>query len=241
MEVKVLEITEWNTPASRYEVAQKGNYRIAKHTFPQGYHSYHGIEGYTFFYVRKPLETTTLLENRPDRRGITRWQEWMVDSPTDYRAMQIYAENSYGRVLTTGLGLGLVTHELCKNSRVESITVVEVSPTVIDLIKGYLPDDSRISIVNDNFWSFFITDQSYYDCIIVDLWCYWGKEQQLEQYKGEVIPASKKLRAKYPTASIVFHGFAGMPDLDTLDSANNRGDDVDPLIYGLSEVREAVT
>ena len=235
MDIKVLEILDWKTPASDYKVAQLANHRIGKHTYPVGYYNYHGIEGYTFFYVRKSFQATTLMELQTNKAGTLKWREWMVDSPTDYRAMQIYAEKAYGKVLTTGLGLGLVTHELCKNDRVESITIVEISPTVIELIKGYLPADPRIRIINDNFWSFIALDNSRWDTMIVDLWVYWGRDQQIEQYKGEIVPANEKLRAKYPDAQIVFHGFEGLPDVQKVDEAYERGDDIDPLIYGLQE------
>ena len=235
MQVKVLELSEWNTPASNYQIAQVGDYRIGKHTYKPGLYAYHGMDGYTLFTVKKPIEATTLLQRREQRLS---WREWMVDSPTDYRAMQIYAEKAYGKVLTCGLGLGLVTHELCKNSQVESITIVEISPSVIELISGYLPIDSRINIICEDFWKFIDRDNSQWDVIIADIWVYWGLEQQLDMYKKEIIPASERLKNKYPEAQIVFHGFAGMPTLDELNEVIANGDEtnpmvIDPLIYGL--------
>ena len=234
--VKVLELTDWNTPASIYEPRDLGNYRIARHTFIPGYYNYNGIEGYTFYYVRKPLIGTKLMELTPSLLGgASKYKDWMVDSPTDYRAMQIYAKRAYGKVLTTGLGLGLVTHELCKNDKVESITVVEISPTVIELIGGYLPKDNRIKIINDDFWKFIEQDNTEWDTIIVDLWVFWGPFQQFKEYKEEVYPASGMLRLKYPQAQIVFHGFAGLPKMDAVVKAFDNGDDTTQLIFGLQE------
>ena len=237
MDIKVLEIAEWSTPASIYHVAQVGSHRIAKHTFFPGFYPYHGMDGYTIFSVKKEIVTTTLLEQTPNR---LHWREWMVDSPTDYRAMQKYAEVAYGKVLTAGLGLGLLVHELCKNPCVESITVVEKSSSIVDLIKNYLPDDSRIHIELGDIWSFIAFDNSLWDYIIMDIWVYYGLEQQLEMFKGEIIPANKRLKAKYPQANIVFHGFAGMPNLSELEEVARQGNEtnplvIDPLIYGLQE------
>ena len=144
VDIKALEITEWKTPATDYNVRQVGNYRIGKHTYQPGFYAYHGIDGYAIFSIKRPLRMTSLMELRANNLGMLHWKEWMVDIPTDYRAMQKYAERAYGRVLTSGLGLGLVTHELCKNDKVESITVVEISPSVIEFVKGYLPPDPRI-------------------------------------------------------------------------------------------------
>jgi len=238
--VNILEIPGWETPASKYGVAQVGNHRIAKHIYQPGLYTYHGIDGYSLFSVIKPLTATTLMELRADRRNTLRWHEWMVDSPTDYRAMCKYAEKSYGNVLTSGLGLGLITHELCKNRKVESITVVEISPEVIELVKGYLPDDQRVHIIEGDFWKFIDKDNSTWDCIIVDIWVYYGLEQQLEMYQDEIVPASIKLKGRYPNANIVFHGFAGMPSEEALAEVMGNGDKtnplvIDPLIYGLSQ------
>lgn len=230
VQVDMMELEEWKTPASDYQMKQVGDCRIAKYTFQVGYYPYHGIDGYTFFSVKKPLICTTLLQKKEGGLG---WREWMVDSPTDYRAMQIYARKAYGKVLTTGLGLGLVTHELCKNDRVESITIVELNPNVIELIQGYLPNDPRIKIVNQDLWEFIKEDNTRWDCMIVDIWVYWGRGQQIELYKQEIIPYSKMLSSKYPEAQITFHGFAGMPTLPQLEEALTKGEDTDKLIYGL--------
>ena len=232
MKVDVLELSEWETPASKFEVAQKGDYRIGKHVFKPGWYVYHGMDGYALFVARKPLPSTTLLQRKPNRPS---WREWMVDSPTDYRAMQKYAEKAYGNVLTTGLGLGLLTCELCKNDKVSSITVVEISPCVIDLISGYLPDDPRIHITCNDFWHFVEEDNDRWDTIIADIWVYWGIDEQVKKYKQEIVPANEKLRAKYPDAQIFFHGFAGMPTVEQVDAALENGGaiDVDSLIYGL--------
>lgn len=232
MDVKVLEIAEWVTPATCYHINQVGDYRLGKHTYQRGYYSYHGMDGFTFFRARHPLEATTLLQQRPGRVS---WREWMVDSPTDYRAMQIYAQAARGKVLTTGLGLGLVTQELCKNPNVTSITVIEISPNVIELIKGYLPQDSRIQLICQDFWDFIERDASCWDTIIVDIWVFWGCDQQVKIYKEEIVPENKKLKAKYPGTQIFFHGFAGMPTLEQIDQALAQGDDVDPMIYGLGK------
>ena len=240
MDARILELSEWRTPASDYGVAQIGNYRIAKHIYQPGIYVYHGIDGYTLFSARKPLTGTTLMELRPDKFGTLRWKEWMVDSPTDYRAMQKYAEKAQGRVLTTGLGLGLIVHELCKNSKVSSITVVEISPAVIELIKDYLPHDPRVNVICEDFWKFIDQDNSRWGSMIVDIWVYWGLKQQLEMYRNEILPADKRLRTKYPDTQIVFHGFAGMPTIEQLDEVVLNGEDtnpliIDPLIYGLGD------
>jgi len=217
---------EWDTPASSYQEEQTGNYRIGKHVYRRGLYSYHGMDGCAYFTAKNPLTLTTLREFRENE-----WHTWMVDSPPDYRAMEKYAEKAYGHVLTTGLGL--VTHELCKNDRVESITIIERSQSVIKLVQKHLPKDNRIEVVCEDFWKFIEQNDPKWDTLIVDLWVFTGHERQIQIYEEEIIPANKVLRAKYPEAQIIFHAFAGMPTMEEVNRVQRMGGNTDPLIYGL--------
>lgn len=228
--LKALKISEWETPASSYPEERVGNFRIGKHVYEKGARSYNGIDGYRMFYAENPLTLTTLQEFRGEK-----WNTWMVDAPTDYKAMQKYAEVSYGKVLTTGLGLGLVVHELCKNESVTEITVVEKSREVVTLVGKHLPLDNRITIKLDDFWKFIELDDSKWDFILVDLWVFHENDKHIKLYKEEVIPASKILKKKYPEARVIFHAFAGMPSLEEISTVLLSGKDVNHLIYGLSE------
>ena len=143
---EVLVLDNWVTPASAYPEEQIANYSIGRRTLEKGSHRYYGMDGYDSFTVENSIELTTLNELR-----MGKWNTWMLDSPTDYRAMQKYAKRAYGRVLTTGLGLGLLVHELCKNSKITSITVVEISQPVFVLVRKHLPVDSRIEVILEPF------------------------------------------------------------------------------------------
>ena len=229
-DLKVLTLTEWNTPASRYVEETVGKYRIDKHLI-KGFYNYNGIEGNTVLLAKNNLTLTRLSEHLGGK-----WNTWMVDSPADYRAMQIYSNRARGRVLTTGLGLGLLVHELCLNDTVESITVVELRPEVIELTGKYLPSDSRISIVQGDFWEFVADDNSAWDTIIVDLWVFTDTERHLEIYRNEIVPANDILSNKYPDAQLTFHAFSGMPSEQQIKECEREGDSVGFLVYGLQEV-----
>jgi len=227
MSAEVLQLNKWKTPASTYKEEQVGEYCIGKHTYKTGRYRYYGMDGYKYFDVTNPLSLTTLKELRDGQ-----WEEWMADSPTDFRAMQKYAEQASGNVLTSGLGLGLLAHELCKNGNVENITVIEYSPSVMALVSKYLPKDDRIKVIWGDFWKFIFLDQSRWDSIIVDLWVARGSERHLEIYRQEILPANKQLMAKYPKAQIFFHGFAGMPTDKQLIKSMRDGS-IDYAIWGL--------
>lgn len=81
-------------------------------------------------------------------------------------------------VLVLGGGDGLVTKELLKYEDVESITVVDIDPTITTLFKSNpllrkinadALNDKRVSIKNMDAWKFLEANSSFYNAVIVDL------------------------------------------------------------------------
>lgn len=206
----VLELDQWHTPATDYAEAERGDFRIHHGRYTRGYYRMWGVDGHLLFRVRKPIPCISLQQRRNGK-----WRDWMVDDPPQYRAMQIYAEQSRGRVLTTGLGLGLIVHELAKNPKVESVTVVELSQEVVDLVEPYLP--KGIEIVVDDFYHFTEETARQWDTIIVDLWVSSSADEKRELLYHKVLPMGVFLSQKYPGASITFHGFQNVSDIKPVD------------------------
>lgn len=205
----IQEIDRWHTPATDYPEKEIGNFRIHRGRYTRGMYEMWGVDGYIFNKVTKPIPITHLQE----RRG-KRWHDWMIDDPPHYRAMQIYAEQAKGKVLTTGLGLGLIVHELAKNPKVEQVTVVEKSAEVVRLLDSNLPAYCHeFVIIIDDFYDFIETDHTDWDTIIVDLWVADGGEQKRDLLFHKVLPMGVELKLKYPKASITFHGFQGVSDI----------------------------
>lgn len=196
-----LDIDSWETPASAYPEERVGDYRIVKQVRAPGRYLYHH-DGYGVYRATQPLSITHLQELRDGH-----WQTWMVDSPRDYRSMQKYAERASGRVLTSGLGLGLLVHELWKNPAVETVTVVENNPAVMALTGKHLPRHPRLELEWGDFWQFIVCDDREWDWVIVDIWVYTGFERYSELLQQEVLPMEAHLQARYPAAKLAFHGF----------------------------------
>ena len=203
-----LRLDSWHTPATDYPKLQVGNYRIHRKDYPRGYYKMNGIDDYVLFKVVKPIPVTTLQQ----RRG-RKWYGWMVDDPPHWRSMQIYARGSKGRVLTTGLGLGLVIYDLIKNDDVTEIVVVEISPEVVQLISPHLPKSDKLKIVVDDFYHFIDIDNTQWDTIITDLWVSHNSREKLDLYYHEVVPTMVDLKIKYPEASLTAHGFYPISDI----------------------------
>lgn len=208
LEEHTLKLASWHTPATDYLEKEEGNFRIHRKPYIRGTYEMYGIDNYIFFEVTKPIPVTTLQE----RRG-KRWYQWMVDDPPHWRAMEIYAEHSKGKVLTTGLGLGLILQAMKNNRNIESITVVERSKEVVRLVEPYLPILPEFVIILDDFHEFLRTDLTPWDTIVVDLWVAHGADEKLGIYYHEVLPMAVDLAVRYPKASITFHGFPTVSDI----------------------------
>lgn len=201
-----LKIDKWVTPASSYKEGQVGNYRLKNYIWEGDVRGYHNIDGYSHYYSDTSIPIMHLQEYRDGD-----WYDWMVDDPMNFRCMQKYAAGAEGDVLTTGLGLGLVAHELAKNDKVTSITIVERNPYVRDLV---WPSVKIGNLVMDDFWHFVENDDTKWGMIIVDHWVFDSRILQFQLLVNEAHPAYEKLRKKYPDSRLVFHGFDELNDID---------------------------
>lgn len=71
----------------------------------------------------------------------------MEDSPGELNKHLQFMLQAQGNVLVTGLGLGCVCRGLLANPAVTSVTCIEKSIDVSKLVWPYMPDDSRLEII----------------------------------------------------------------------------------------------
>ena len=216
MKLKIWEIDNWETPATNYKECQVGNYRLRKSETPEGFYPHYYLDGYSYTQVTKPIPMMILQEYRDGK-----WCDWMADDAMDYTSMKKYAEAASGKVLTAGLGLGLLIFELAKNEAVEHITIVERSSEVRDLVYKYIPKD-KVTLVIGDYWHFIKYDNTDWDWIISDIWVTRGKKQHFKVYQEEIIPANDYMRAKYPNSKLVFHGFKEVTDVELVQPFRER-------------------
>jgi len=211
---EILEISEWKTPASAYLEAWKGphnrpKWRITKKPYGPGYFKMYRVQGYTWYHLSEPIEITALEEFYDGE-----WHEWMIDDPFHYLAIKEYCQRLEGKVLTSGLGLGLVAHELAKNPKVTEIVVVERSPEVMLMLSRAFP--RKVKILRGDFWAYVEGPgrNTKWTSMFVDLWVTKGKEEHDAVGKYEVVPARERLKAMFPDTTMVFFGFPDSSDID---------------------------
>lgn len=120
------------------------------------------------------LKTTPILEER--QTLILRHEDLgivMSDSTKEMEEMSEFVKIAHGDVLIAGLGLGLVIDKI--KHKVDSITIIENSQDVIDLV----PVPYKIIKESINTY----TPDRIYDCIWIDVWeNNWHELDHLKEY-----------------------------------------------------------
>lgn len=111
---------------------------------------------------------------------------WMSITPNEILTMQQSIENSYGKVITFGLGLGYYPFMCALKDNVESITIVEFDKNIINLFEKHLlplfPNKEKIKIVHADAFEFLKENNinELYDFAFIDIW--HGGEDGLPLY-----------------------------------------------------------
>ena len=201
-------VENWTTPATVYVDAQVGNVRIHKCRRPSGYYYMSGVNGYIFFRAPKLLYTTEL-QIKQGRN----WRMLMVDDPPNWFSMVAFAAAAHGHVLTAGLGLGLVIHELIKNPNVCAVTVYEHNQDVLDLVIPLIsnPHDKLVNYVKGDFFREATEPVNHYDTIIADVWVTTNREEK-EAIIPEAFDLATRIRLSRPDIRFDLHGFVTLSD-----------------------------
>lgn len=193
---EVLPVRRWETPASRIPMRRSGKWRIVKEVVKAGTTiPMHGVFGYDEAYFLEDAVITALKEGK---------RVWASDSPYEYYSMWELTARARGpRVLIGGLGLGLLASTVALRRDVEEVTVVELSPEVVELVAHYLP--GCINVVEGDFFE--VTKElarsgRVYDTIIVDIFA--SRSERDRKLYGA---AKKLLRELYPNSVHLFWGF----------------------------------
>ena len=95
----------------------------------------------------------------------------MSDTNMERDTNQEFLWRAHGHVLLGGLGLGMVVLAAQDKSEVKSITVLELSQDVIDLVVPQLPLSKKVTVVTaDVFQQFILANEPQFDTIYMDIW-----------------------------------------------------------------------
>lgn len=88
------------------------------------------------------------------------WMEWKTNFD--------FLNQARGDVLVAGLGIGMVLLSIQDKTNVTSVTVVEKSKDIIDMVASQLPLNSKVKIVHSDIFDF--VSKETYDTIYFDIW-----------------------------------------------------------------------
>jgi spermidine synthase len=190
----VLKVNDWRT--FNYEEKEYGTAKIEKVKYKRGLYLMEGVCGYDFFYVVKPIMINVLKVNG---------EEFMVDDPLHYYGMKLLADESKGKVLTAGLGLGLYAIFLQSNPNVESVTVIELNNDVKQLIepmiRKYIKKPTRIVIDDIINWKKRAED---FNTVMLDIWAISKPDTKVYE---EMLTMFTLFKFENPNANVYIWGF----------------------------------
>lgn len=103
-------------------------------------------------------------------------QVWMTVTPNEINTIQPAVRQSRGRVLTYGLGLGYYAFHCLLKEDVESVTVVERNPHVIDVftrqLLPFFPRQKDLLIIQSDAFDYAaqVMPHAGFDIVFTDLW-----------------------------------------------------------------------
>jgi len=94
----------------------------------------------------------------------------MKDSATEYYQHQWLWDNATGDILVAGLGIGFLNKELINNHNFNSVTIIENSQEVIDMVWPYCARDSRFTLIKEDIETWNVPEGSHWDIGWFDSW-----------------------------------------------------------------------
>ena len=112
----------------------------------------------------------------------------MSNTPMEVSTNSEFIRCAKGKVLINGLGLGMILTAILLKPEVTSVTVIEVSAEVIDLVAPTFRTDPRVLIVKANAFDYQPAKGERYDAVWHDIW---------DHICADNIPKMHKLHGKY--------------------------------------------
>ena len=125
---------------------------------------------------------------------------WMSITPNEILTMKPHIENAHGKVFTAGLGLGYFAYMCALKTEVESVTILEGNPDIIEFFnQNILPQfgtvKDKIKIINSDYYEYIDHHniKKLYDYSFIDIHLsgaqtpevYCLSEEVLYHYKGD--------------------------------------------------------
>lgn len=154
--------------APKYKVRKQGRFRIEKEVVPAN-RSIHVVTKRQMLYGGMRPLIVQIAEPVTFHRL---WSEsdgcWMSTHFQEIAGLIEPIQKAHGNVLIGGLGMGLAAHLMAEQSAVSNVTVVEIDPDLIKLIRPMI--SKEIEIVQDDLFRYLQHTQRQYHYGYYDIW-----------------------------------------------------------------------
>lgn len=127
----------------------------------------------------------------------------MSDTPMEKSTNHWFVENVHGDVFIAGLGIGLILLAIQDKEEVRSITVLEKSKEIIEIVGEQLPLNDKVKIVEGDVFAYTFERGTKFDCLYFDIWNYVNSDvyEEMKKLKNRY-RKHKKTLAESPNAFI---------------------------------------
>lgn len=127
---------------------------------------------------------------------------WMSVTPNEINTMKNPIDLAYGNVLTFGLGIGYFSYMVANKDNVDSVTIIEKDPKIINLFNTFIfphfKNKEKINIINDDAFKYLKKLQDgKFDYLFVDI--YHDASDGIEVYEK-----MKKYTDKYTKTEVEY-------------------------------------
>lgn len=112
----------------------------------------------------------------------------MSNTYMEERTNRDFCYKAHGDVLIGGLGIGMIIMAIQDKPQVNSITIIEKNPEVIDMIVPQLDFNGKVNVINADVFAWKPSRGQKFDCVYMDIWNYINEDV----YKEEMLPLKRK-------------------------------------------------
>ncbi len=116
----------------------------------------------------------------------------IADCPSDHASQELAVKLCEGRVLTGGLGLGLIVEKLVKKENVSEVIVVEILKELKTLVWPYLELNGKAKLIIGDFKHYLRTTEERFDWVYLDVHTDY-ESFSLKHELGEYIRLAERL------------------------------------------------
>lgn len=165
-----MKYTKMNFDLSYIEDEQIGEWKVATFEIPKDYTIMRNV------FIENPLmklEPGVYKKLVSEKLGIV-----MSNTPMEQKTHIEAIDKAKGNVLVAGLGLGMYLQNIKDKEEVTSITVIEKSKEVIEIIGKYYTDCDKIKIINEDIFNYIPNIK--FDFAFLDIWPDISKDNLVE-------------------------------------------------------------